>query len=589
MAHEFAVWAPDRTTVGLVLDDRIETMTAGADGWWSVTVPDAGPGTDYAFALDGGEPLPDPRSRWQPHGVHAPSRVVEVEPSPADAAWTGRSLPGSVIYEMHVGTFTEGGTFASAEERLDHLVELGVDLVEVLPVNAFDGTRGWGYDGVLWYAVTENYGGPVAFRRFVDACHARGLGVVLDVVYNHLGPSGAYLDRFGPYFLGENVWGPSLNLDGPGSDTVRRYILDNVTMWLRDYGVDALRLDAVHALRDARATHLLEEMAQHVATLSAHLRRPLTLIAESDLNDPRLITPREAGGYGLDAQWCDDIHHALHSALTGETQGYYADFGAFSVLADVLHHPFHHAGTWSSFRGRTHGRPVDTLTTPGHRFLAYLQDHDQIGNRAAGDRLSATVSPGLLACGAALVLCSPYTPMLFMGEEWGASTPWAFFVGFEDPALQDAVREGRRGEFAEHGWGASDVPDPTAPATFEDSRLDWSEIDREPHAWLLGVHRELIALRRAHPDLTDPHLDRVQVDADADARTLVVHRGDLRLAVNLGGAPATLPVGGARGAVRAVGRRHRRRLPDPPGGVLRTDALVSDVPGLSPGTSLTGP
>ena len=357
MAHEFAVWAPDRTTVGLVLDDRIETMTAGADGWWSVTVPDAGPGTDYAFALDGGDPLPDPRSRWQPHGVHAPSRVVEVEPSPADAAWTGRSLPGSVIYEMHVGTFTEGGTFASAEERLDHLVELGVDLVEVLPVNAFDGTRGWGYDGVLWYAVTENYGGPVAFRRFVDACHARGLGVVLDVVYNHLGPSGAYLDRFGPYFLGENVWGPSLNLDGPGSDTVRRYILDNVTMWLRDYGVDALRLDAVHALRDARATHLLEEMAQHVATLSAHLRRPLTLIAESDLNDPRLITPREAGGYGLDAQWCDDIHHALHSALTGETQGYYADFGAFSVLADVLHHPFHHAGHLVELP-RAHPRPA---------------------------------------------------------------------------------------------------------------------------------------------------------------------------------------------------------------------------------------
>ncbi len=544
VAHEFAVWAPDRTSVGLVLDGRTEAMTAGAGGWWSLTVDDAGPGTDYAFSLDGGDPLPDPRSRWQPHGVHAASRVVEVEPSPADAAWTGRSLPGAVVYEMHVGTFTPGGTFAAAEERLDHLVELGVDFVEVLPVNAFDGTRGWGYDGVLWYAVTENYGGPVAFRRFVDACHARGLGVVLDVVYNHLGPSGAYLDRFGPYFFGENVWGPSLNLDGPGSDTVRAYILDNVTMWLRDYGVDALRLDAVHALRDARAVHLLEEMAQHVATLSAHLRRPLTLIAESDLNDPRLITPREAGGYGLDAQWCDDIHHALHSTLTGETQGYYVDFGPLEVLAGVLRHPFHHAGTWSTFRGRVHGRPVDVLTTPGHRFLAYLQDHDQVGNRAAGDRLSASVSPGLLACGAALVFCSPYTPMLFMGEEWGARTPWAFFVGFEDPALQDAVREGRRGEFAEHGWGASDVPDPTALATFEDSRLDWTEPDREPHAWLLGVHRELIALRRAHPELTDPHLDRVRVDLDAEARTLVVHRGTLRLAVNLGSSPATLPVTG---------------------------------------------
>ena len=463
MAHEFAVWAPDRTTVGLVLDDRIETMTAGADGWWSVTVPDAGPGTDYAFALDGGEPLPDPRSRWQPHGVHAPSRVVEVEPSPADAAWTGRSLPGSVIYEMHVGTFTEGGTFAGAEERLDHLVELGVDLVEVLPVNAFDGTRGWGYDGVLWYAVTENYGGPVAFRRFVDACHARGLGVVLDVVYNHLGPSGAYLDRFGPYFLGENVWGPSLNLDGPGSDTVRRYILDNVTMWLRDYGVDALRLDAVHALRDARATHLLEEMAQHVATLSAHLRRPLTLIAESDLNDPRLITPREAGGYGLDAQWCDDIHHALHSALTGETQGYYADFGA---LSDPRRRPAppvpprRHLVELPRAHPRPARRHAHDPRPPVPRLPAGPRPDRQPGRRRPARR--PPCRPGLLACGAALVLCSPYTPMLFMGEEWGASTPWAFFVGFEDPALQDAVREGRRGEFAEHGWGASDVPDPTA-------------------------------------------------------------------------------------------------------------------------------
>ncbi|GAA4861524.1 malto-oligosyltrehalose trehalohydrolase [Actinomycetospora straminea] len=545
VAHEFAVWAPDRTSVGLVLggpDRRTEPMTAGTDGWWHASVPEAGPGTDYAFSLDGGDPLPDPRSRWQPHGVHAASRLVEVEPSPADAAWTGRSLPGAVIYEMHVGTFTPEGTFASAEERLDHLVELGVDFVEVLPVNAFDGTRGWGYDGVLWYAVTENYGGPAAFRRFVDACHARGLGVVLDVVYNHLGPSGAYLDRFGPYFLGENVWGPSLNLDGPGSDTVRAYILDNVTMWLRDYGVDALRLDAVHALRDARATHLLEEMADHVASLSAHLRRPLTLIAESDLNDPRLITSREAGGYGLDAQWCDDVHHALHSTLTGETQGYYVDFGDLATLAEVLHHPFHHAGTWSTFRGRVHGRPVDLLRTPGHRFLAYLQDHDQVGNRAGGDRLSATLSPGLLGCGAALVFCSPYTPMLFMGEEWGARTPWAFFVGFSDPELQVAVREGRTKEFAEHGWGAEEVPDPTAEATFEASKLDWSEPSREPHAALLGVYRELIALRRAHPELTDPHLAPVRVDHDAQARTLVVHRGTLRLAVNLGGSPATLPV-----------------------------------------------
>ncbi len=546
---DFAVWAPERERVAVVVDGTDHPMTRIGEGqhadrgWWHARVEGAGPGTDYAYRLDDDEtPLPDPRSRWQPHGVHAASRVVAVPPSPADGAWTGRALPGSVIYEMHVGTFTADGTFDGAVDRLDHLMELGIDLVEVLPVNAFDGSRGWGYDGVLWYAVTENYGGPVAFRRFVDACHARGLGVVLDVVYNHLGPSGAYLDRFGPYFAGQGVWGPTLNLDGPGSDTVRRYILDNVAMWFRDFGVDALRLDAVHALHDSRATHLLEEMAAEVDALATALGRPLSLIAESDLNDPRVITPREAGGYGLDAQWCDDVHHALHANLTGETQGYYADFGDLEVLAGVLRHPFHHAGGWSSFRERSHGRPVDLARTPGHRFLAYLQDHDQIGNRAAGDRLSATLSPGLLACGAALVFCSPYTPMVFMGEEWGARTPWAFFVGFDDPELASAVREGRREEFAEHGWGAGDVPDPTADATFESSRLDWSERERAPHAGLLRIYRELIALRRAYPALSDPRLDLVRVEHDPDARVLVLHRGPLRLAVNLGGADVEVPV-----------------------------------------------
>ena len=288
----------------------------------------ARPGTAYAFLLDDDPtPLPDPRSLRQPTGVHGSSRVYDMDSFIwTDRAWTGRQLAGSVLYELHIGTFTPGGTFGSAIERLDHLVELGVDLVEVLPVNAVDGPRNWGYDGVGWYAVTENYGGPDSFKRFVDACHARGMGVLLDVVYNHLGPSGAYLDRFGPYFAGSNIWGPSINLDGPQSEPVRRYVIDNALMWLRDFHVDGLRLDAVHALHDDRATHLLEQLAVEVESLSAHLGRPLSLIAESDRNDPRTVTPREAGGYGLHAQWCDDIHHSLHSALTGEAQGYYADF-----------------------------------------------------------------------------------------------------------------------------------------------------------------------------------------------------------------------------------------------------------------------
>ena len=545
------MWAPGKTRVQVDVDGARHEMAPAPGGWWRTEVPaaDSGSnnsGSDYAFLLDDDSiPLPDPRSRWQPNGVHEPSRIYRPDTFAwTDHGWTGRALPGSVIYELHIGTFTPTGTFDSAVEKLDDLVELGVDLVEVLPVNAVDGPRNWGYDGVLWYAATENYGGPEAFQRFVDACHARGLGVLLDVVYNHLGPSGAYLDRFGPYFAGSNIWGPSLNLDGPDSDEVRRYVIDNVVMWLRDFHVDGLRLDAVHALRDDRAVHLLEDLAVEVTALEAHVRRPLTLIAESDLNDPRLITSREGGGYGLDAQWCDDLHHQLHAALTGERQGYYVDFGDLPGLAATLSRAFFHVDTTSAFRHRRHGRPVDTARTPGHRFLIYLQNHDQIGNRATGDRVSATLSPGLLACGAALVLCSPYTPMLFMGEEWGATTPWQFFSHFPDADLRDAVRKGRTAEFAEHGWDSgSVVPDPNAESTFTDSRLDWSEPTREPHATLLRWYRSLIALRRARPELSDPWLDRLAVEVDEDARTVVLHRGELRVVVNLGRAPATVALG----------------------------------------------
>lgn len=465
--------------------------------------------------------------------MHGPSRIYDHTAFDwTDQGWTGRALPGGVIYELHIGTFTPEGTFDAAIGRLGHLVDLGVTFVEVLPVNSFDGTDGWGYDGVLWGAAHEHYGGPDGFKRFVDACHARGLAVVLDVVYNHLGPSGAYLDRFGPYFAGQNDWGPGLNLDGEGSDEVRRYVLDNALGWLRDFHVDALRLDAVHALNDRRATHLLEELAIEVEALSAAVRRPLTLIAESDLNDPKLVTAREGGGYGLQAQWCDDLHHALHVTLTGETSGYYGDFAAAGALERTLERAFFHAGTWSSFRERTHGRPVDTRTLPGHRFLIYLQNHDQIGNRATGDRLSASVSPGRLACGAAIVFCSPYTPMVFMGEEWAASTPWQFFASFPDPELAEAVRAGRRREFARHGWGEAEVPDPVDPATVERSRLDWSELAEEGHREMLDLYRSLIALRRTHPALTDPRLDRFGVRAQGSL--LVIDRGPLRLVCNFG-------------------------------------------------------
>ncbi len=388
----------------------------------------------------------------------------------------------------------------------------------------------------------ESYGGPEGLKRFVDGCHARGLGVVMDVVYNHLGPAGNYLPEFGPYLTQAHTtpWGPAVNLDQPGSDEVRRYILDNATMWLRDYHVDGLRLDAVHALVDERATHLLEELAVEVEALGAQLRKPLFLIAESDLNDARLVSSREAGGIGLDGQWADDVHHSFHALLTGERSGYYGDFGTLPGVAKVLQGVFLHDGAWSSFRGRAHGRPVPP-TVPGHRFVVYLQDHDQVGNRATGDRISATLSDGLLKVGTALVLTSPFTPMLWMGEEYGARTPWQFFSDHEGE-LGEAVRKGRRAEFATHGWDTDDIPDPQSPQTFVDSTLDWSELDQQRAQDLLAWHRDLIALRQRRLDLSDGRRDRVQVTYDEQRRWLVVRRGAVAVACNLAPDRQSIPL-----------------------------------------------
>jgi maltooligosyltrehalose trehalohydrolase len=537
--HPLSVWAPKPERVRLWLDGAEHPMTRDDDGWWTPAAElEVAADARYAYLLDDADtPVADPRSRRQPDGVHEPSQRFD----PAahewqDAAWTGRPLAGGVVYELHVGTFTPDGTLDSAIERLDHLVALGVTHVEVLPVNAFNGRWNWGYDGVLWYAVQETYGGPAAYQRFVDACHAQGLAVIQDVVYNHLGPSGNYLPEYGPYFSegGANTWGTSMNLDGPESDEVRRYIIDNALMWLSDMHVDGLRLDAVHALVDNRAQHLLEQLAEETAVLSAHQSRPLTLIAESDMNDPTLITSREAHGYGLDAQWSDDYHHALHVALTGETTGYYSDFEGLSVLSRVLTHGFVHDGTWSSFRERHHGRPIDRLTMPTNRLVTFAQDHDQIGNRAAGDRLSQTLSPARLAVGAVLNLLSPFTPMLFMGEEWGATTPWQFFTSHPEHDLGEATAKGRIEEFAKMGWNPDEVPDPQDPATFERSKLDWSEPGSGHHAELLDLHKRLIALRRTQSDLTDPRFTTTEAAADDDAAVLVLQRGGVTVAVNLG-------------------------------------------------------
>ena len=540
------MWAPEAGAVRLQLDGVEHPMRRNGGGNWSVRV-DAGQGARYGFLVDDDPTvLPDPRSARQPDGVHETSAVHDLDPTAwTDRNWTGRPLAGSVFYELHIGTFTPDGTFDAAIAHLDHLVTLGVTTVELMPVNAFDGTHNWGYDGVLWYTVQESYGGPDGLQRFVDACHARGLAVCLDVVYNHLGPCGNYLPRFGPYLAtGRNTWGQSLNLDGPGSDAVRAYIIDNALRWLREFHIDALRIDAVHALVDRTATHLLDELTVETTALAAHLGRPLSLIAESDLNDPRLITPRAAGGYGLTGQWNDDLHHAVHTAVSGERQGYYADFGSLACLMHTLTHGFFHAATYSSFRGRTHGAPIPRDLVPGSALLGYTCNHDQIGNRAIGDRPSDYLTPGQLAVKAALVLLSASTPMLFMGEEWGARTPFQFFTSHTDPVVAAATATGRRAEFAQHGWSSEEVPDPQDPATFTRSKLDWTEIGREPHARLLACYRGLLALRASRPEFTDPWLQRVWADYDEAQRWFILRRGRISVVCNLAEDEVVIPVHG---------------------------------------------
>jgi maltooligosyltrehalose trehalohydrolase len=540
----FRVWAPKAQNVEIELNGRQRLpMQNGDGGWWQIEVEEAGIRTDYAYGVDGSQPLPDPRSPWQPHGIHGASRVVDHEAFRwRDGGWQPGPLESAIIYELHVGTFTPEGTFDAAIEKLDHLVDLGVTHVELMPVAAFSGSRGWGYDGVALYAPHHPYGGPAGLKALVDACHIRGLAVILDVVYNHLGPDGNYLSMFGPYFTEHHktAWGDAVNLDGAGSDEVRRFFIDNARMWLRDYHIDALRIDAVHALIDDSAIHFLEQLGAEVKALQVALGRHLSLIAESDLNDPRIVRSREIGGYGIDAQWSDDFHHALHVALTGEQEGYYADFNGLADLAAALQQAFVYNGRFAPSRGRRHGRPATGL--PGYKFLGYIQNHDQIGNRAQGDRISHLVSPNLAKIAAAIVLTAPFIPMLFQGEEWGASSPFQYFTNFDNTELGNAVSEGRRGEFAAFGWDPNQVPDPQSAETFQRSKLNWAEIKEEPHASLCDWHRQLIRLRQEIPALGTGPLDSVAVRYDESACWIVIDRGDAVVICNLNTDAQTIPL-----------------------------------------------
>jgi maltooligosyltrehalose trehalohydrolase len=547
--HTFTVWAPLKKKVAVKIEDRIYPMEGPNDrGYWRVDVPEAGPGTDYGFLLDDDEmAYPDPRSLWQPNGVHRPSRVYDQRAFHwEDSTWQGPPLSGAVIYELHIGTFTARGTFDAAIEKLEYLFELGITHVEVMPVAEAAGSRGWGYDGVDLFASSSCYGGPDAFKRFVNAAHKQGIGVILDVVYNHFGPVGNYTGKFGPYTTDKHKtpWGDAVNLEDRGSDEVRKFFSDNALMWMRDFHVDGLRLDAVHELVDRSAVHFLEQLAANVYNLSATVGRRLVLIAESDLNNPCIVRPIEANGYGMDAQWSDDFHHSLFTLLhvdDDKSKGYYSDFGDFECLAKSLKDMFVYDGKYSEYRKRHHGRPVDSLSA--HHFIGFIQNHDQVGNRATGDRLQHIVGFAKTKVALGIVMTAPFIPMLFQGEEYAASTPFLYFADHDDPAMAKLVAEGRKKEFAAFGWDEAQIPNPEEMETFTASKLKWDEADRGEHKDMFEWTARLIHIRRSSISLNDGDRGHIKLTFDEDNRWLRMDRNLVSVFANLGSEPCLFQVG----------------------------------------------
>ncbi len=530
---EFRVWAPKLTNLSVRImgetageHPRTIPMKQSSGSEFTATVSQVSEGADYIYLLEGERERPDPVSRWQPGGVHGPSRIVD----PAafrwsDQSWSGIPLKDFIIYELHTGTFTREGTFESVIPRLPYLRDLGITAIEIMPVAEVPGTRNWGYDGASLYAPQSSYGGPTGLKKLVDACHQHGLAVVLDVVYNHLGPEGNYLPEFAPCFTDAHhtPWGKAINDDGPESDGVRRFIIDNALYWLTEYHVDALRLDAVHGIYDFGARHILDELSRAFQDQARCLQRQAWLIAESDLEDVRILNPRSAGGYALDAQWHDDFHHALYALLTGQREGFLMDFGAIADLSKSVTNGFVFDWKYSRYRGRHFGS--SSKDRPGEQFVAFIQNHDQIANTSRGKRLSTLVSVGEQKLAAVLTLCSPFLPLLFMGEEYGETAPFLYFTSFDDPGLAAAVTEGRKKELGTH-YSASEFADPQSPDTFERCKLDWSKTAISPHREILCLYRDLISLRKQHPSLANCRKDLTEIKFDEQAKWLVMKRSD---------------------------------------------------------------
>ncbi|MGB3616559.1 MAG: malto-oligosyltrehalose trehalohydrolase [Catalinimonas sp.] len=524
--YRFTVWAPAAKHVLLSLSAphvRQVEMQRDLVGYWSAEIDGVTPDTRYAYVLDGTR-RPDPASRAQPGGVHADSAVVDPHFDWQDDGWQAPDQQDWVIYELHVGTFTPAGTFEAIIGKLDHLRALGANVIELMPISQFPGNRNWGYDGVYPYAAQASYGGAAGLKQLVDACHAAGIAVILDVVYNHMGPEGNYLRDFGPYFTDKHQtpWGEGLNFDDRHADPVRAFFVENALMWLGEFRLDGLRLDAVHAIKDQSARHLLQEISDGTRALEEHTGRRKVLIAECDLNDPRYLAPTAQHGLGMDGQWIDEFHHALHALLTGERLGYYEDFGTLDHLRRTFEGAYVYAGEYSAHRQRLFG--ADASHLPTHRFVAFAQNHDQVGNRMMGDRLATLVPPEALRLAAAALLLSPYVPMLFMGEEWGETNPFLYFVSHTDPALVQAVREGRAREFAAFQREGHTVPDPQGEATFERSKPDWNFEADAGKKQILAYHRHLLQLRSDHPALGCAPRETMEVRTDPGTDTLFLKR-----------------------------------------------------------------
>lgn len=540
----FRVWAPraEKVEVRLVSPrERLLPLSRGKNGYFSGIFEDVAPGSLYFFRLDDAKERPDPASRFQPAGVHGPSQVIAPGFPWTDRDWGGLSLRNYVIYELHVGAFTPAGTFDAVMPHLDELHDLGITAVELMPVAQFPGERNWGYDGVFPYAAQNSYGGPDGLRRLVDACHNRGLAVILDVVYNHLGPEGNYLWDYGFYFTGHyrTPWGEAVNFDGPHSDEVRRFFIENALYWISGCHVDALRLDGLHAILDSSPRPFLAELAVAVHREAERLNRRVHLMAESDRNDVRLIRAPEVGGYGLDAHWNEDFHHALHTLLTGEQSGYYQDFGRLAQMAKAFREGFVYSGEYSPYRRRRHGSSSRGL--PVEQFVVFAQNHDQVGNRLAGDRLTRLVTFEALKLAAGAVILSPFIPLLFMGEEYGETAPFHYFISHLDPALVEAVRRGRREEFAAFAW-QDELPDPQSETTFRRGKLGHDLKHRGNHRVLWEFYRELLRLRREVTAFSGP--DSREIRQDEPQKVLWVRRAgdgpETALGLNFSDRPASL-------------------------------------------------